>query len=109
MAVAGLLVSPVAASCDVRDAAAMACCQGDMSDCNKAGKTADCCRVNLSDPQTAVATVTPADTRDPSYTLAIWPPSPPLAAQLAAWPLVHVRAGLPLPHGSPPRSPVLRL
>lgn len=40
-----LLGSPLAALyCNQADAAAMACCRGDMSHCNMPGKTEDCCR-----------------------------------------------------------------
>ncbi|MGH7318611.1 MAG: hypothetical protein ACRELA_03140, partial [Candidatus Rokuibacteriota bacterium] len=40
-----LLGSPLAALyCNQTDAAAMACCRGDMSHCNMPGKTEDCCK-----------------------------------------------------------------
>jgi hypothetical protein len=50
----GLLSAPVASLyCDVRDQAAMACCKGDMSECNRPGKTDDCCKTGTANHETS--------------------------------------------------------
>ena len=53
----GVLASPFAALyCKADDPATMACCKQDMSECNRTGKTEDCCRTGPASEET-VATV----------------------------------------------------
>jgi hypothetical protein len=71
----GIIGSPVAALyCGERDAATMACCKRDMSNCNRPGKTEDCCHPSAASGGFVAATV------DQSARLA--PPSFALAPQL---------------------------
>lgn len=109
----GLLGSPISALyCNDVDAAAMACCQGDMSKCNQPGKTEDCCRKIPASQETA-GIATKADRIDRL------PLAGPLhVAVLSAAENLHASsAGLALPwrplelprDAWPPRNVVLRI
>jgi hypothetical protein len=104
----GIIGSPVAALyCGDRDAATMACCKRDMSNCNRPGKTEDCCHPSAANGGFVAAKV------DQSPRLA--PPFFSLAPQLEPpeRPAVGVAVGArpwePAQDLSPPSLSVLRI
>lgn len=109
-----LLGSPVAALyCNSADAGAMACCQGDMPNCNTPGKTDDCCRRVPASQDTAAVSLKAEGLEKPGLTigpvdLMIVPGATVVALQpAAAW---VDRSYLVLPSAGPPaRRPILRI
>ncbi|HXB55330.1 MAG TPA: hypothetical protein VN461_11135 [Vicinamibacteria bacterium] len=104
----GIMGSPVAALyCGEGDAATMACCKRDMSNCNRPGKTEDCCHPSAASGGFVAAKV------DQSPRLA--PPSFSLVPQLdlAERPAVGVAVGArpwePAQDLSPPSLSILRI
>jgi hypothetical protein len=104
----GIIGSPVAALyCSERDAATMACCKRDMSNCNRPGKTEDCCHPSAASGGFVAAKV------DQSARLA--PPSLSLVPQLdhperpAARAAVGPRPWEPAQDLSPPTLSVIRV
>ena len=105
----GLSASPVAGLyCDTQGQAAMACCQGDMSECNQPGKTADCCRVAPPSQERAVIVGKALDQRPTLDAVAL----AALPAATLPPPTVHLRITRVLTlqvDPSPPRTPILRI
>ena len=108
-----LLVVPVASLyCQVRDAAAMACCRGDMAGCNQPGKTEDCCRKNPTSHETTLNLVQagrldrPAAVSLPDFAV---PAATPVTAALRPWALLDVFHLAARAAPSPPLTSVLRL
>jgi hypothetical protein len=105
----GLSASPVAGLyCDPQGQAAMACCQGDMSECNQPGKTEDCCQVAPTGQESAAIVGKAPDQRDPLDAVA----QPALPAATLPPPAMHLSvSGLVTLQAdpSPPRTPILRI
>jgi len=105
----GLSASPVAGLyCDTQGQATMACCQGDMLECNQPGKIEDCCQVAPSGQESEAIVGKALDQRDPLDAAAL----PALPAATLPPPAVHLRvSGLVTPQAdpSPPRTPILRI
>ena len=105
----GLSASPVAGLyCDTQGQAAMACCQGDMSQCNQPGKTEDCCQVAPTGQESEAIVGKALDQRDPLDAVAL----PALPAATLPPPTVHLRITRVLTlqaDPSPPRTPILRI
>jgi hypothetical protein len=109
-----LLGSPLAALyCNQPDAAAMACCRGDMAHCNMPGKTENCCKKVPAgqDSQTPALKAERIDKSrlGPLGDLAAVTPDLPVAVPTLE---VSLHASIPgrfVAPVSPPRSPILRL
>jgi len=108
LAAVGLLASPIATLyCDPQGPAAMACCQGDMSECNQPGKTEDCCNVAATSQEGAAIAAKPPDRPIPDIVAL-----PALrAATLSPSPADLRIGGIPALQvdPSPPRTPILRI
>lgn len=99
--------------CNQASMAAMACCRTGMADCNRAGKTEECCRTTPAGKDSPSAAVQAAKVEKKKGV------APFLAAALLAAPADPCLDGLPhdghrwsltlATHLSPPRSPVLRI
>lgn len=108
----GLAASPVAALyCSEGDAAAMACCREDMSQCNQPGKTDDCCRTSPDESREHGALpALKADLKAPTLNaLAVLPLGPELAQRPGIVALGRVQQDVSTGRASPPRSPILRV
>ena len=104
----GIIGSPVAALyCGEPDAAAMACCKRDMSNCNRPGKTEDCCHPSAASGGLVAAKVDQSPRlAAPSFSLApqLDPPERP-TAEVGVGP----RPWEPAQDLSPPTRSVLRV
>jgi len=112
MLAVGLVASPVAALfCAEGDAAAMACCREDMSQCNQPGKTDDCCRTSpgVSRDQGALPALKSGLNAPSLDSHAALLPQSALADQAGFLVLAHAPHSVPTPQASPPRSPILRV
>lgn len=105
----GFVVSPMASLyCDARDAADMACCQGDMAECNQPGKTENCCQVAPTSQESAAIVGKAPDQRVALDAVVL----PVLSLSTLPPPAVHPRVTWSVAlqvDPSPPRASVLRL
>lgn len=104
----GIIGSPVVAlSCGERDAATMACCKRDMSNCNRPGKTEDCCHPSAASAGFVAAKVDQsARLAPPSFSLA---PLLDVPERSTAGVALRPRPWEPAQDLSPPTLSVLRV
>ncbi len=94
--------------CEDSGPAAMACCQGDASECNQPGKTADCCRVVPTAQDGAVTLAKAPETPSKFHAVFLSLEPAPVLWLADLRPTVGA-APLRPADLSPPRSPILRI
>jgi hypothetical protein len=86
----------------------MACCQGDMPECNQPGKTEDCCQVAPTGQESAAIVGKVSDQRVALDAVVV----PALPAATLPPPAVNLRVSWSVAlqvDPSPPRTPILRV
>lgn len=100
-----LIGSPLfALYCNDTSEAAMACCQGDMANCNQPGKTEDCCNKKSPEPGDAAAVLLKAPAPLKVALVAACVASPVALAPPLPWTSASHRRASRTVHGPPPTA-----